>query len=124
MGKKFGENSCENGNRNANNDNKGKDVENKSTTDYHLHVDNFNHASECEETSQFVTKYVKKPCTRGNDIAEALRTNVKPGTGAWEPELIASSSTGDDAAKQNNRQYERKHKMEHDTCMKRKDILE
>eukprot|EP00957_Ditylum_brightwellii_P025700 1944164-Ditylum_brightwellii.AAC.2 len=95
----------------------------KGIEDYTFYVGTSKHASDYKITLEFVINHVKKTFTRGNDIAEALCTFVKPDPETWKPTLQISSKAGD-TEKRENKQHKMVHKAELDEALKRKRILE
>eukprot|EP00957_Ditylum_brightwellii_P132194 10079828-Ditylum_brightwellii.AAC.1 len=59
----------------------------KGIKDYTSYVERSKQASDYKITLEFVINHIKKTFTRGNDVAEALRTFVKPDPETWKPML-------------------------------------
>ena len=92
----------------------------KTLEDYWFYVGSDKQASDFETTYDFMVNYIKRTYTRGNDIAETLRTLIEPETDLWKPSLQVSLSSDEDEKKGENRQYELDYKAEYDEYMKRK----
>ena len=63
---------------------------------------------------------MKKTYSRGNDIAEAIRTSIRPDFDKWKPNLVASVKPTEDERKAEDQQLELKFKIQHNEFLKRK----
>ena len=83
-----------------------------------------NRVSDYDATSKFIMIHVKKTYIRGNDVFEALRTNVKPDMSKWELTLEFEDSMETVDNTRLNKQHELKCEMEYDVHLKRKETHE
>ena len=95
----------------------------KTIDDYYFYLGSTKQASDFDITREFVLNHIKKEFDRGNDIAEALRTETKPDTDAWKPTLTVSSDPDPDTKAREDKQYEMEYKAELDEALRRKRVF-
>jgi hypothetical protein len=59
----------------------------KTIEDYTFYIGSSKQAADYTTTMSYVVNHIKKEFIRGNDIAEALRTEAHPDMTIWEPLL-------------------------------------
>eukprot|EP00957_Ditylum_brightwellii_P059476 4515418-Ditylum_brightwellii.AAC.1 len=95
----------------------------KGIKDYTFYVGTSKQASGYKIMLEFVINHIKKTFRRGNDVAEALRTFIKPDPETWKPTLQISSNTGDTEIRE-TKHHGMVYKAELDEALKRKRIFE
>ena len=76
-----------------------------------------------KNTSEFLINNIKIDFDRGNDVAEVLRTLIKPDTDLWKPTLKISVAAVNEK-QQDNKQFEMEYNREFDEYLKRKRMYE